>query len=67
MAQLGFQPHIVERVLNHVSGAQGGLVGVYQRYEFVPDRKRAMEVWGAHIEQLVSGRQTTDNVVSIRA
>ena len=29
MAALGFQPHIVERVLNHVSGATGGLVGVY--------------------------------------
>ena len=33
MAALGFQPHIIERVLNHVSGAQGGLVGVYQRHE----------------------------------
>jgi integrase len=28
MAALGFQPHVIERVLNHVSGAQGGLVGV---------------------------------------
>ena len=41
MAVSGFQPHIIERVLNHVSGAQGGLVGVYQRYEYLEDRKRA--------------------------
>ncbi len=34
MAALGFQPHVIERVLNHVSGAQGGLVGVYQRHEY---------------------------------
>jgi len=33
MAALCFQPHVIERVLNHVSGAQGGLVGVYQRHE----------------------------------
>ena len=53
MAALGFQPHIIERVLNHVSGAQGGLVGVYQRYEYLEDRKRAVCAWGNHVEALV--------------
>jgi integrase len=66
MASLGFQPHIVERVLNHVSGAQGGLVGVYQRYEFVHERKRALEAWSAHIAMLVSGARTVGNVVPMR-
>ena len=54
MAKLGFQPHIVERVLNHVSGAQGGLVGVYQRYEYLEERKRAIEAWGAYVLDLMT-------------
>ena len=58
MAALGFQPHVVERVLNHISGAQGGLVGVYQRHEYLEERKRAIEAWGSYLSQLVSGRRT---------
>jgi len=52
MAALGIQPHIIERVLNHVSGAQGGLVGVYQRHEYLAERKAALEVWGARLSEL---------------
>ena len=60
MAALGFQPHIIERVLNHISGATGGLVSVYQRHEYLPERKGAIEAWGAHVEQLVSGTQQSN-------
>jgi integrase len=67
MAALGFQPHIIERVLNHVSGAQGGLVGVYQRYEYIEDRKRALCAWGNHVEALVSDKPVADNIVPLRA
>ena len=67
MAALGFQPHIIERVLNHVSGAQGGLVGVYQRYEYLEERKRALHAWGQHVETLVSDKQVSSNVIPLRA
>jgi integrase len=67
MAALGFQPHVIERVLNHVSGAQGGLVGVYQRYEYQEDRKRALHAWGSHVEALLVGAQRQENVVPFRA
>jgi hypothetical protein len=55
------------RVLNHVSGAQGGLVGVYRRYEYLDDRKRALHVWGNHIEALVTEKPGVRNVVQLRA
>ena len=55
MAALKFQPHVIERVLNHVSGAQGGLVGVYQRHEYRDERKQAIMAWGDHVSRLVSG------------
>jgi integrase len=53
MAKLGFQPHIVERVLNHVSGAQAGLIGVYQRYDYLEERKRAINAWGQYVLDLI--------------
>lgn len=64
MARLGFQPHIIERVLNHVSGAQGGLVAVYQRYEYLEERKRALESWSAHVNSIVQRAIQPSNVVS---
>ncbi len=68
MAKLGFQPHVIERVLNHISGAQGGLVSVYQRHEYLEDRKRAIEAWGAYVEQLTSKKSSKrGNVVQFRA
>ena len=66
MAALGFQPAIIERVLNHVSGVQGGLVGVYQRYEYREERKRAIMAWGAKVMEIVGAEKAASNVVSLR-
>jgi integrase len=65
MAGLGFGAEVVERVLNHQSGVRGGLVGVYQRHEYRPQRKAAVEVWAARVADLVSGTDATSNVVPI--
>lgn len=67
MAALGFPPHVVERVLNHVSNTQSGLVGVYQRHEYRQERKAASLTWGAHVASIVAGEAPASNVVSIRA
>lgn len=64
MARLGFLPHVVERVLNHLSGARGGLVGVYQRYEYLPERKKALEAWSSFVSNLVAETPMNANVVS---
>ena len=66
MAALGFQPHVIERVLNHVSGAQGGLVSVYQRHEYREERKRAIMAWGDSLMQLVNAETPASNVVPLR-
>jgi integrase len=49
MGDLGVAPHVIERCLNHV---QQGIVGVYQRQEYMPERKAAFEIWGAKLEAL---------------
>jgi len=58
---------VVERVINHVSGAQGGLVGVYQRHEYREERRRAIMAWGEHVMSIVSADKSPSNVVRFAA
>lgn len=67
MAALGFPPHVVERVLNHVSNTQSGLVGVYQRHEYRHERKAASTAWGARVAGLRTTATQPTNVVALRA
>ena len=66
-ASLGFAPHVIEWVLNHISGARGGLVGVYQRHQYRQERKAALITWGGYVEGLVTGKTPDSNVIPIRA
>lgn len=54
MARLGVPPHIADKVLNHQSGTISGVAAVYQRNEFLPERRDALDRWGQHIEHLTS-------------
>jgi integrase len=49
MASLGTPPHVVEAVLNHRSGARGGLVAVYQHYQHRAERRAALLSWADHV------------------
>jgi integrase len=56
MAELDFAPHVVGRVLNHVSGAIKGIDRIYIRHEFDKERRAALEAWGRRVEGLVRPR-----------
>jgi hypothetical protein len=43
MADIGIQPHIIEAVLNHVSGARAGVAGTYNRAAYAPEKKAARD------------------------
>src|SRR5215472_1028981 len=45
MAELGVQPHIIEAVLNHVSGHKGGVAGIYNRAKYEPEMRTALQRW----------------------
>jgi integrase len=57
MAELGIAPHIVEAVLNHVSGARAGVAGTYNRAAYAGEKKAALERWATHVEGLIDGRR----------
>ena len=54
MASLGIAPHVADKILNHQSGTISGVAAVYQRHQFLVERKEALEKWGAHHVQIVS-------------
>ena len=55
MAGAGFPPHVADRLLNHVEGAIRGVAAVYQRGEFLPERKAALEAWAGHVLACAGG------------
>jgi integrase len=44
---------VTESILGHTSGSRGGIVGVYQRYDYAAEKRAALEAWGAHVMALV--------------
>ena len=57
MARLGVAPHVADKVLNHQAGTISGVAAVYQRHEFLGERKDALERWGAHIVDLLKNEE----------
>lgn len=49
LSALKVEPHIAERVLNHV---QPGVVGVYDRFAYLEEKRQALEKWAEHLKRL---------------
>jgi integrase len=49
MAEIGIAPHIVEAVLNHISGFRASVAGTYNRAAYAVEKKEALERWSAHL------------------
>ena len=54
MGRLGVAPHVVERILNHASGAFRGVAGVYNRFQYLPEMREGLERWACHLERIMS-------------
>jgi integrase len=54
MARLGIAPHVADKILNHQSGTISGVAAVYQRHEFLTERRDALDLWGAHVARLLN-------------
>ena len=53
MARLGIAPHVADKVLNHQAGTISGVAAVYQRHDFMAERKEAMLLWDEHVRSLL--------------
>jgi integrase len=54
--KIGIAPHVVETCLNHVSGHKGSVAGVYNTYQYLPEKTQAMNRWTDHVAGLIEGR-----------
>ena len=54
LAMLGTPIHITEKLLNHRSGSHSGIVGVYQRYEYMEERRHALAVYEEYLANLIN-------------
>ena len=59
MADIGIAPHIIEAVLNHVSGHKGGVAGIYNRAIYTAEKAQALARWDEHLSALVSGQTSS--------
>lgn len=65
MARLRVSVSVAEKILNHISGTFAGIVSVYQRHDFFPEKQHALNLWADHITGLTKTRRR--NVVQFKA
>jgi integrase len=49
LAELGVLPHIIEAILNHVSGHKAGVAGIYNRARYEGEMREALTKWARHV------------------
>ena len=49
MADFGTSPHVIEALLNHVSGTRAGVAGVYNRALYAAEKRAALTLWADHV------------------
>ena len=56
MAELGVSPHVIERVLNHITGATAQSITplgrIYNRYTYINEMREALDRWNIHVMTL---------------
>ena len=62
MAEIGIAPHIVEAVVNHISGHKAGVAGTYNRANYSQEKRAALQRWADHLDRIVAS-DATSNVV----
>jgi integrase len=62
--ELKIAPHVVDKILNHTAGTISGVARVYNRAEYLDERKAALEAWARWLEALL-GLGEQGNVVTL--
>jgi integrase len=66
MADQGVMPHIIEAVLNHVSGHRAGVAGTYNRARYSGEVREALTAWANHVDTLVAAPSIPPRPKSLR-
>jgi len=64
--RLGIRFEVTEATLNHVSGAKGGIAGIYQRHDWKEEKRSALEAWARHVAKIIEPIEQ-ENIVAFDA
>ena len=64
LGELGVYPHVIEAILNHISGTRGGVAGLYNKAAHEIEKAAALQRWAEHVAAIVEGRDS--NVTPLR-
>jgi integrase len=59
--RIGIPRFVVSAVLNHISET-GGVTRIYDRNEYLPEKRRALEAWAKLLIAIVRRQERPDNV-----
>jgi integrase len=62
--ELNVQPHVVEALVNHISGHRAGVSGVYNRAEYLSEKRAAVARWACHLADMID--HTPERVVTLK-
>ncbi len=64
LGELGFSRFVRDRVLGHVDPSVGGRH--YDRYDYLTEKRAALEAWGDMLTEITTGRAAASNVVRLQ-
>jgi integrase len=64
LGELGVFPHVIEAILNHVSGTRSGVAGLYNKAAHETEKRTALQRWSEHVASIVKGHESS--VTSLR-
>jgi integrase len=64
-ARLGVTAAVGERVLNHSDGTRSRVAAVYDQHSYQAEMRRALELWEAEVDRIISGSEA--KFVALRA
>jgi len=53
---------VTEAALNHVSGTRAGLVSVYQRHDYAPEKREALDLWAQAVADILAGLEPVEQM-----
>ena len=64
--ELSVMPHVCESLLGHAGGHKAGVAGTYNLATYLPESRRALDMWSAHVMAIVSGAPAMAQVVQLK-